>query len=760
VLARKPGIALTVTAVVTSIAAFAGPVIREVQPHGAQRGTVVKLQLRGDGLAPGSRIQTSIPGSVARLVGPNSELAFLVELKKDAQPGLYPLRVINEDGISNLMLFSVGLFPEVQEEDAEELIRTPVVVNGTLKPAEIDSYNFNAKAGEKLVFEVEARRMGSAIDPNIEILDRAGKEIAKNEDAPGLGVDSRVEVTFSKTGQYQVKIHDARYSDQVQNFYRLKIGAFHFADAIYPLGGKRGEQVEFTLSGGNLAVPVKVTERLDAKGPFQFVSLPDSAALPFVVAVDDQPDGQELKPGVVVNGRISKPGETGRYKLRVQPGQQWVIDLTAASLGTSRLDGILTVYDEKGKKIASRDDIATADPAVPFTVPEKVNEVTVVVEDVQGRGGPAFGYRLQARQGPPDFVADILSPFVNVPAGGTAQVVVNIQRRGYDGPLRVTIPDLPPGFEVSGGHVPSEAAAQSPFTEGMGYRTARTVLTITALPDAKVQDLELTIVAEADTPTGKIRRQAQGPGLVTVVRGDKQRPFTAAWLGMRLPIAMSSPLPVNLTVPVSEIRISQGFEYQLNYNVKKLGTAKLDKVRDQMAGNVGNMRVLAGDPGKNADTGSVLLASNFSTPVTVFDMLFESQAEIDGRMVSIVAPAVAVHIVAGYDVELASTSMALTPKGKIEIRGTIYREPTFEGDLVKVQAEDLPDNVKCTPVEVPGDQRTFSMTCEAAQNVQPGTYDVRITSVAPAVGRKAKDDYKIQDVNAKLTVRDTERAAR
>ena len=130
----------------------------------------------------------------------NSELAFLVELKKDAQPGLYPLRIVNEDGISNLMLFSVGVFPEIQEEDAEEALRTPVVVNGTLKAAEIDSYNFNAKAGEKLVFEVEARRVGSAIDPNIEILDRSGKEIARNEDASGLGVDSRVEVTFPKTG--------------------------------------------------------------------------------------------------------------------------------------------------------------------------------------------------------------------------------------------------------------------------------------------------------------------------------------------------------------------------------------------------------------------------------------------------------------------------------------------------------------------------------------------------------------------------------
>ena len=49
-----------------------------------------------------------------------------------------------------------------------------MLVNGKLAGPDIDKYVFHATAGQKLVFEVEARRAGSAIDPAIEIFDRPG----------------------------------------------------------------------------------------------------------------------------------------------------------------------------------------------------------------------------------------------------------------------------------------------------------------------------------------------------------------------------------------------------------------------------------------------------------------------------------------------------------------------------------------------------------------------------------------------------------
>ncbi|MEP6538529.1 MAG: PPC domain-containing protein, partial [Bryobacteraceae bacterium] len=754
---------------------FSAPLIREIHPHGAQKGSVVELSLRGDGLKADSKVQTSIPGVVSRLVTKTAgEMAVLVEISKDARPGLYPLRVINEDGLSNVMLFAVGMFTEVEEKEVEhpkpgngtletaEAIPVPVIVNGTLTAADIDIYSFNAKAGEKLVFEVEARRAGSAIDPHVEVLDAAGKMMAQNDDAAGLGVDSRVEVKFAKAGSYRVRVRDSRYSDQVQNFYRLKIGSFAFADGIFPLGGRRGEAVEVSFGGGNLSAPVKVSEKLSGSGLFQEVALPGSAALPMVLAIGDKPEEMEqagsamLKPDVIMNGRISKPGEIDKFTLAVKPGEQWVLELTAAVLGTSQLDAILTVLDAKGKKLFTRDDINTPDPTLPFTVPEGVQEVTVAVEDVLGRGGPSFGYRLEARRHAPDFVAEIVTPFVNVPVGGTASVAVQIQRRGYDGPIRLGIPNLPPGFVVAGGHVPSEAAAQSPFTEGAGFRGARTILTITAPPDAKAQNLELQVVADG----GGIERSAAGLGMVTPVRGDKQKPQSAQWLGMQLPMAVARALPVNLTVPVPAVRLAQGFEYPMQYTAAvKPGGKLMGKVNNQMVGAIGNMRILAGPPGKNPDSGSVLVATNFSSPITTFDMVFESQTEVDGRMVPITSPAVSVEIVPGYTVGLESTAFAVMPGKKMEFHGTVRREPTFEGSTVRVKAEDLPDNVKCGAADLAADQTAFVVSCEASAEAVPGDYDIRVTSVAPNVGRKQKADYKISDIDAKLKIGKTERAA-
>ena len=70
---------------------------------------------------------------------------------------------------------------------------------------------------------------------------------------PG-GVDARVDVTFREDGDYYVAVHDSKFSSQAQNFYRLKIGSFAYADGIFPLGWKRGADVEVELFGGNGAI--------------------------------------------------------------------------------------------------------------------------------------------------------------------------------------------------------------------------------------------------------------------------------------------------------------------------------------------------------------------------------------------------------------------------------------------------------------------------------------------------------------------------
>ncbi len=775
---------ITVAALLAA-ALHAAPTIRDIQPRGAQRGKTFTLYVRGDGLTQGAQIKSTLPASFSQLTlskdplsdlgaaRPGTVLPYLVALKADTPIGFYPIRVSTADGISNVVLFSVGDLPEVEEIESKDpkqpnnlpteaqKVQIPAVINGTLAGPDIDNYTFAAKAGQKLVFEVEARRAGSAIDPAIEIYDSAGHEIARNDDAPGLGVDSRVEVTFPKSGEYRVRIHDSKFSDQASNFYRLKIGSYPYADAIFPLGGRRGGTTEVTLLGGNLAHPVKTAVDLNTKSGFAFVRLPGSMSAPFLFAVSDnpetiRPEGEAASPlmeDTIVNGRISKPGEIDRYKLAVEPGQKWVFEVAAASLGTSQLDAILTLYDAAGKKLVAGDDGNGLDPVLPFTVPSDVKELTVAVEDLLGRGGTMFAYRLKAKQQEPDFSVDLATPFVNVPQGGTATVVCVIQRRGYDGALRLTIPNLPEGYHTAGGHVPPESAAQLFNNDNAGRRTAVSTLTITSDPTVKRQALELSVIAEAVTPDGSIRRTARGPGMIVPIRGDKQKPFSAAWLEMKRPMATSEALPVSLDVPTPQVRISQGFEYALDYRLRRKEGARLTgKVAQQIAGAVSNLRILRGSESKNPDAGSVQIGTTFATPVTTFDMIVSAPMEIDGKPVTVFAPALEIEIAPGFQIQLSNSTMEIAPGGKMEVAGTVHRELTFEGGEIHIHAEDLPEQVKCPAVVVPADKQDFVLSCEAAPGAKAGSFPIRIASNAPDTGRKNKADYKIADVTAKLVV--------
>jgi len=175
-------------------------------------------------------------------------------------------------------------------------------------------------------------------------------------------------------------------------------------------------------------------------------------------------------------------------------------------------------------------------------------------------------------------------------------------------------------------------------------------------------------------------------------------------------------------------------------------------VAQQVAGAVGNLRVLKGLENKNPDAGSVLLATTFATPVTKFDMLVSAPVEIDGKPVTVFAPAIEIEVAPGFTVQLASSNLEFAPGGKVEIAGKVHREPTFEGGEIHIQAEDLPEQVKCPAVVVPAGKQEFTLSCEAAAGAKPGAFPVRIASNAPDTGRKSKADYKIADIPVTLVI--------
>jgi hypothetical protein len=534
-------------------------------------------------------------------------VSFLVEPKADAAPGVYPVRIETVQGISNILLFTLGTYPEAIEEEsqpnappnrndsiesAESLRATPLVLNGTLRGPERDVFRVYGKGGERRVFEVEARRCGSAIDPVLRIMDGAGKQLARSDDNAGLALDARLDFTFPSEGYFYVEVADARFSTQTQNFYRLKMGTYRYAEGIFPLGGRRGEQTPVMFFGGRLGAGVQSAadlRKIAANDAFAYVALPDSPALPFVFAVSDLPELREPLadavqiPGVV-NGRLEKPGEADRFRLRVQPGERLLLELQARELGTSNLEGIITAYDASGKRIDSAGDQpltedvfaiqgtsrTSSDPFLNLTVPAGVQEIAVTVEDLALRGGPLYGYRLIVRRQAEDFKLSIGSPEINLPAGGAVALSVNADRRGFDGPIQLSIPDPPKGIQVAGGIIPRE------YVDASNTRTfnRRGVLILSADSAVTLSANQLQIWGEAKLSDGSmLRRRARGPGMMVGVSGateqgvvDRQRALTAPWLGLDLPVAIADQAPATLEVRQTKlVQLEEGARYEYSY---------------------------------------------------------------------------------------------------------------------------------------------------------------------------------------------------
>jgi hypothetical protein len=674
--------------IVSAMVLSAQPVITDLQPRGTQKGRPFTLTLVGRNLGEGARIRSNMPATFTLLApeqtGAMAEgryATFLVEPSPDLAVGVYPIRIETPDGISNVQLFAVGAFPEYTEnesrpgalpntndniETAEALPSAPLTLNGTLRGPERDVFRISAKAGEKRVVEVEARRCGSAIDPVLEILDGSGQVLARGDDTPLLGLDARLEITFPRDGFYYVVLHDARYSSQTANFYRLKIGDYIYPREVFPLGGRRGQIVETSLGPRNIKVDLRSVDQ----GARQiFVNLPDSPSLPVPFAIGDDPEITAPAAGainlpVTINGRLAKPRQVDRYTVRVSPGEPLALRVQARELGTSKLMAVITALDEKGNILGRSGDEPLADdvynvnqsrtagdPVLRVRAPSGATSVTVTVEDLALRGGPNYSYRLNVRQVAQDFNVYLNTPFVNVPAGGSVAVAVTVQRQGYDGEVQLRVSNAPKGLHVEGGFV----VAGAPVKETPQNRNSRGVLILTAEAGEELAPVELTVEGIGKMAEGStLVRKAEGPGMSVGVTGatdqgavDRQRPITAPWLGFALPVAQTRPRSGSLEVTLLERkRLEEGdrMTFRWKWTVANETLTPPKTVNVEMVG-AADVRVIEmkQDP-KDRTTGTFLVTTTKLTIPARYDLYLTGRLTVDGQTEDIVSRPISVDV--------------------------------------------------------------------------------------------------------------------
>jgi len=194
------------------------------------------------------------------------------------------------------MVVLSGSFPESPEVEPNDRVQdaTPVVVpvacSGKFDAArDVDGYRFQAQAGQRLVLEIQASRLGSPVDTYITLMNRSGQVVGRDDDGGGMP-DARLELTVPTTDEYVAFVRNqTRSGFGPQYFYNLTI---------------RTLQPRFT---GRLRMDGQNERGEPAKVPVDSVAVPPGGQVEFEVELS-RTEGQNGDVTVALNAPPSMRG--------------------------------------------------------------------------------------------------------------------------------------------------------------------------------------------------------------------------------------------------------------------------------------------------------------------------------------------------------------------------------------------------------------------------------------------------------------------
>lgn len=421
-----------------------------------------------------------------------AELAVIdLEIGLDAASGVRELRLETPNGLTNPMRFEVASFPEIQEQEPNDLNAPPdtsaippVVLNGQILPGDVDRFRIQAKCGQQLVFEAKARSLipylADAVpgwfQATLALYGPDGKEAAYDDDYL-FDPDPVLFYTIPEDGQYEVEIRDAIYRGREDFVYRVAIAELPFITQIYPLGGRSGVKQAAQAEGWNLANHAIPLDTTPGEAALRTSTFPQGKyySNPVAYAVDTLPESEEKEPNNtaqdaqpvdlprIINGRIDVSGDVDVYRFKGRTGDNIVAEVCARRLN-SPLDSLLRLTDAKGRQLAWNDDYTDremgllthhADSFLSASLPED-GEYFVQLSDAQLHGDVSYAYRLRISPARPDFALRATPSSLSVPQGRTMPLCVHaLRKEGFTGDIELSLKDAPEGFRLSGGRIPA-----------------------------------------------------------------------------------------------------------------------------------------------------------------------------------------------------------------------------------------------------------------------------------------------------------------
>lgn len=455
----------------------ASPRLSGISPRGVQRGTETVLTFSGSTLGDGEQILFYSPGfevvKVETIDANNCKAT--VKISPDCRLGEHVAQVRTKTGISDYRTFYIGALPQVDEKEPNNFFDQPqpIALNqtivGTIGGEDVDYYIVEAKKGQRICAEVEALRLGSAFfDPYVAILDMKRFELSAADDTPLVGQDAVASIVAPEDGKYVVQIRETAYGGGSN--YRLHVGTFPRPLAVYPAGGKLGEEVEPKFLGdpaGEFTQKFKLPTATSNEFTGLFATAgTEISPSPNPFRLFEHGNSLEVEPNNAVaqatvatlpnalNGILQEPGDIDFFKFTATKGQVFEVECYGRRI-RSAVDPVMVLYNAQGGAIVSNDDSRGPDSYFRVTIPADGEYLLSVTDHLQ-RGGPGFVYRVEFTGVVPSLQLSIpqverygqYRRQVYVAKGNRFGTVINASRVNFGGKLLLEPQGMPAGITM------------------------------------------------------------------------------------------------------------------------------------------------------------------------------------------------------------------------------------------------------------------------------------------------------------------------
>lgn len=310
-----------------------------------------------------------------------------ISVKGEPQPLSEDSILLRPEHSFNQLRLALGQEPETNPSPGQA-VPIPAAINGRVSSHDGNTYRFHARKDQKVILEVDARRLGSDLDSFLEVLDANGRPIERATVRPVIETSTTLSEQSSSSTSIRINSRSG-----------LSVG-------------------DWVMIGGEIIRIRNIPDSPDADIGF------DSFNGQRIAYFDTSTEAHS----------VDKP----LYKVQIHPpGTKF----TPNGLPLVRL----YYQNDDGGPGYGKDSL------VHFTAPAD-GDYLIHIKDVRGIGGENFAYRILLREPRPDFrlSVDPLNP--NVPLGGSIPLEVTAFRMDdFDGPIDITLDNLPAGLRATRG---------------------------------------------------------------------------------------------------------------------------------------------------------------------------------------------------------------------------------------------------------------------------------------------------------------------